>query len=159
MNYPRQVREDRGDTWHPNNLEDMPQKGEWETMRGEIIGHIPQVAHTYAIIEALYGIMNEHQVAMGESTCASKLYAAPAGQAGGKALLEASELSQIALERSKTAREAIKIMGELAMTYGFYAAAWDTTQFGPSFPMGEGGIVIYHNYSSYCTYCMRLVMK
>ena len=36
-----------------------------------------QVAHTYAMYEAGYGIMNEHQVAIGESTCASKLWAAP----------------------------------------------------------------------------------
>ena len=41
--YPKQVRTDRGYTWTPENLEDMPQKPEWEKMRGEIIGHIPQV--------------------------------------------------------------------------------------------------------------------
>jgi Peptidase family C69 len=80
--YPRQVRSDRGYTWSPENLEDMPQKAEWEKMRGEIIGHIPQVAHTYAILEGLYGIMNEFQVAIGESTCASKLWAAPKGPTG-----------------------------------------------------------------------------
>jgi hypothetical protein len=44
--------------------------------------------------------MNEYQVSIGESTCASKLYAAPIGF-GGKALLEASELSQIGLERGR----------------------------------------------------------
>ena len=60
--YPRQVREDRGVTWSPENLEDMPQKPLWQQMRGDIIGFIPQVKHTYAIIEGLYGIMNEHQV-------------------------------------------------------------------------------------------------
>lgn len=80
--YPRQVRTDRGKTWSPDNLEDMQQKPEWEKMRGEIIGHIPQVAHTYALLEGLYGIMNEFQVAIGESTCASKLWAAPKGPTG-----------------------------------------------------------------------------
>ena len=88
--YPRQVREDRGITWSPNNLEDLPQKKDWEAMRGDIIGYIPQVRHTYALVEGLYGIMNEFQVAIGESTCASKLWAPPVGS-GGKALLEASE--------------------------------------------------------------------
>ena len=135
--YPKQVREDRGETWHPDNLEDMPQRPQWEKMRGDILGYIPQVAHTYAIIEGGYGIMNEFQVAIGESTCAAKLTSAPL-IAGGKALLEAAELSQIALERSRTAREAILCMGELAMQYGFYSAAWGSV-YGPTYAMGEGG--------------------
>ncbi|RYY71572.1 hypothetical protein EON63_21605 [archaeon] len=46
-----------------------------------------QVPHTYGLYEAGYGIMNEHQVAIGESTCASKLWAAPV-IAGGKARIE-----------------------------------------------------------------------
>ena len=74
-----QVREDRGLTWHPDNLEDLPQREQWKSQRGEVIGYIPQVAHTFGIVEGGYGIMNEHQVAIGESTCASKLYAAPRG--------------------------------------------------------------------------------
>ena len=90
--YPRQVRDDRGLTWSVDNLEEIsPQKEEWLTMKDKvIIGYIPQVEHTYALVEGGYGIMNEHQVAIGESTCASRLYAKPIGQ-GGKALLEASE--------------------------------------------------------------------
>ena len=124
--YPRQVRNDRGQTWSTDNLEHMPQREEWEKMEGTgIIGYIPQVAHTYALIEGGYGIMNEYQVSIGESTCAAKLFAAPVS-AGGKALLEASELSQIGLERGRTARETISIMGELAETYGFYSAEWTT---------------------------------
>jgi dipeptidase len=136
--YPRQVRTDRGDTWDPSNLEDMPQKKEWLLNEGKlIIGEIPQVRHTYALIEGMYGIMNEHQVAIGESTCAARLWTKPVS-AGGLALLEASELSQIALERATTARDAIKIMGALAEQYGFYGADWGTTM-GADFPLGEGG--------------------
>jgi dipeptidase len=135
--YPRQVREDRGLTWSKDNLEDMPQKSEW-AKSDLVIGYIPQVSHTYALIEGMYGIMNEHQVAIGESTCAARFYAAPVSD-GGKALLEVGELSQIALERSKTAQEAIKIMGELAMKYGYYSAGWDTSKYGEAYAMGEGG--------------------
>ena len=53
--------------------------------------------HTFALIEGLYGIMNEHQVAMGESTCAAKIFNGPRGFLGSTALLEVSELSQIAV--------------------------------------------------------------
>jgi dipeptidase len=93
-----------------------------------------QVEHTFALFEAGYGIMNEHQVAIGESTCAAKLWAAPT-TAGGKAMIEARELTRIALERSRTAREAVETMGALAEKYGFYAADWS----GGDDSKGEGG--------------------
>ncbi len=78
--------------------------------------------------------MNEHQVAIGESTCASKLWALPV-TAGGKARIEVKQMSQIALERSTTAREAIKIMGDLATSLGFYGSNWS----GGEISLGEGG--------------------
>lgn len=89
---------------------------------------------TYALIEAGYGIMNEHQVAIGESTCASKLYAFPSTH-GGKARIEVSQMSEIALERTKTAADAVKLMGKLAEELGFYAADWT----GGDASKGEGG--------------------
>jgi len=140
--YPRSVRNDsRSETWSWDNLEDLPQREQWHS-QNVLLGHIPQVRHTYALIEGVYGILNEKQVAMGESTCASKLYAAPLGPSGGgkgKAMMDISELSQIAMERSSTAREAIQMMGELATTYGFYSADWDDKTFGVGNAMGEGG--------------------
>jgi dipeptidase len=81
--------------------------------------------------------MNEHQVSIGESTCSSKLWAPPVGYYGGKALLEASELSQIALERCSTARCAVQMMGDLAVQYGFYSAEYDPAD--PDNAQGEGG--------------------
>ncbi len=53
--------------------------------------------------------MNEHQVAIGETTCAAKFYGTPV-TAGGLARIEISEMSKIALERADTARMAIQIM-------------------------------------------------
>jgi hypothetical protein len=50
--YPRQVRNDRGYTWSTANLEDMPQKHLWLKQKDHpIIGYIPQVPHTYALLE------------------------------------------------------------------------------------------------------------
>jgi dipeptidase len=92
------------------------------------------VEKTYAIVEAGYGIMNEHQVAMGESTCAARYYAFPPSH-GGKARIEVREMSRIALERTTTARDAIKLMGALAVELGYYAA--DFT--GGDASKGEGG--------------------
>lgn len=60
----------------------------------------------------MYGILNEKQVGIGESTCASKLYAAPVGPSGGgkgKALFDIGELSQVALERCSSARDVVQV--------------------------------------------------
>lgn len=83
------------------------------------MGYIPEVSHTFAYFEATYGVMNEKQVGLGESTC-SGVFAALSIADGGKALLSIDQLSQIAMERASTAREAITIMGSLAEQYGFY---------------------------------------
>lgn len=82
------------------------------------LGFIPQVAHTYAYFDANYGIMNEHQVSIGE--CTDKARVDSVEPEPGKRIFYSAELSRVALERSKTAREAIKIMGELIEKYGYY---------------------------------------
>eukprot|EP01034_Spumella_vulgaris_P030165 gene30165-37332_t len=78
--------------------------------------------------------MNEHQVSIGESTCAARFWTSPS-TAGGMARIEVRSMSQIALERTTTARDAIQMMGDLAVKYGFYAADWS----GGDNSKGEGG--------------------
>jgi dipeptidase len=81
------------------------------------LGFIPQVAHTYAYFDANYGIMNEHQLSIGECTDKAKVHPEPEA---GKRIFYSAELSRVALERCKTAREAITLMGELIAKYGYY---------------------------------------
>lgn len=77
---------------------------------------------TYARTEATYGIANEFQVGIGESTCSGIFSALPIGY-GGKALLSIDELSRISLERCNTSRCAVQLMGDLATEYGFYGVS------------------------------------
>lgn len=110
--YPRLVSKYRGPQYMPvgNQTESVP------------IGWIDQVNHTYALWENDYGLINEHNLAMGESTVNSKLIGYPTtiGPAG-KCIWGIAELSRLALERCKTARCAIKTMGEAAEKGGFYS--------------------------------------
>ena len=39
-------------------------------------------------------------------------------------MIEIRQLSLLALERTKTARDAVKLMGALAEKYGYYGADW-----------------------------------
>lgn len=81
------------------------------------LGYIPQVPHTYAYFDTNYGIMNEHQLSIGECTDKAKVHPEPEA---GKRIFYSAELSRVALERCKTAREAVKLMGELIEKYGYF---------------------------------------
>jgi len=82
---------------------------EWDTQKP--LGKIPQVRHTYSVI----GNMNEHQVAIGETTFGGREELA--SQPG--AIVDYGTLIYFALQRARNAREAIKVMGELAAQYGY----------------------------------------
>jgi dipeptidase len=88
-------------------------KGPTDTERLET-GEIPQVAETYAYLNAAYPIMNEHQLAIGETTIGSRRELV--SEAG---IIDAPELYRLVLERAKTAREAIRVADELTKAYGY----------------------------------------
>ena len=88
-------------------------------------GQIPQVPETYAYLNAAYPIMNEHQLAIGETTFGGKreLYSE-------KGIIDCPELYRLVLERAKTAREAIKVADELTKKYGY-------TDYGEAFTFAD----------------------
>lgn len=93
---------------HPKGT--MRKVVEWDT--GKPLGEIPQVEKTYNVV----GNINEHQLAIGESTWGGREELA---DTTGQALIDYGSLIQIALERSKTAREAIDVMTDLVEKYGY----------------------------------------
>lgn len=106
--------------YHINQIKTWPPEtgGKWVKAleEGDTGKTIPQVPHTYSYIHGVFGYMNEHQLAMGESTigCRSKMRnPTPA------ATFDITMLTLIAMERCKTAREAIKLMGSLAEEHGY----------------------------------------
>ena len=81
---------------------------EWDT--NKFLGRIPQLSHTYSTV----GNMNEHQVAIGETT-----YGGRRELRDSTGIVDYGSLIYITLQRARTAREAIKIMGELVAEYGY----------------------------------------
>ena len=90
---------------------DMRQINEWDT--GKFLGYIPQVSRTYQRV----GNMNEHQLIIAETT-----YGGRPELEDPKGIMDYGSLIYVALERAKTAREAIEVIVELANTYGYYSS-------------------------------------
>ena len=85
---------------------------------GKIIGYIPQVEKTYAYFHTGYPQMNEHQLAIGESTLSQRdELKVEFGE--GKQIMTIEQAQLFALQRCKTAREAIKLITSLVEKYGF----------------------------------------
>lgn len=82
----------------------------WDWDGGMYRGQIAQVAHTYNVV----GNMNEWQVAIGETT-----YGGLECLWESQGIIDYGSLIYITLQRSKTAREAIKTMADLVATYGY----------------------------------------
>jgi dipeptidase len=77
-------------------------------------GEIPQVPETYKYLNAAYPIMNEHQLAIGETTTGGKRELVSS-----KGIIDAPELYRLILERARTAREAIRIADQLTKNWGY----------------------------------------
>ena len=75
-----------------------------------IRGYVPQPAHTFQVV----GYINENQVAMGETTFGGREELIDKN-----GLIDYGSLMFMALERSTSARHAIKIMADLVEEYGY----------------------------------------
>ena len=92
---------------------------EWDTNKP--LGEIPQPAHTYRVV----GNVNEWQVTIAESTWGGRHRLSDKN-----GIIDYGSLIYIALERSKTAREAIDVMTSLVSEYGYYSS-------GETFSIGD----------------------
>ena len=81
---------------------------DWDTK--EYHGEIPEAPVTYNVI----GNINEYQVSIGETT-----YGGREEMVDTTGIIDYGSLIYIALQRSKTAREAIKVMTSLVEKYGY----------------------------------------
>jgi len=108
---------------------------------GGLRGKIAQVPHTYAYV----GLMNEHQLAISETTFDGRLELQ-----NKEGLLHYWDLMRLALERARTAREAIEVMTSLVEEYGYRSTgetfsiadteeAWILEMIGPG-PGRKGAI-------------------
>ncbi len=77
-------------------------------------GEFPQVAKTYAFFNTAYPCMNEHQLAIGETSIEAR---SELRNSAGMFMIE--ELERIALERCTNARDAIRLIGKLVKEYGY----------------------------------------
>lgn len=78
-----------------------------------LIGIIPQAPVTYNVV----GFMNEFQVSMGETTFGGR-----SELADSSGIMDYAALMFFALDRAKTAREAIRIIAELVEMYGYHSS-------------------------------------
>ncbi len=80
----------------------------------KVLGKIPQVSHTFKYFNTAYPAMNEFQLMMGESTFGGKKELK-----SDRGIFQIEELQRIALQRTRTARKAIQLMGYLIKKYGY----------------------------------------
>ncbi len=87
---------------------------------GKVIGYIPQVERTFAYFHTGYSQMNEHQLSIGESTCSQRPELdVPFVEGVTKQIMTVEQAQVFALQRCRTAREALGLIGNLMERYGF----------------------------------------
>ncbi len=116
------------------------------SMQGvEVAGQIPQAPHTYRFLDTAYPCINEKRLAMGETTIGGR-----DTLRNEEGLFYIEELQRVALQRCSSARQAIRLMGNLIREYGYAdsgecltvadtAEVWIFEVFGEG-PKKKGGV-------------------
>ena len=94
---------------HPDGA--MRDIHDWDT--GKYLGQIKEAKQTYNVV----GNMNEYQVTIGETTFGGRLELVDT-----TGIMDYGSLIYVALQRSRTAKEAIKVMTDLVKEYGYYSS-------------------------------------
>ena len=94
---------------------------EWDT--GKYLGQIEQARQTYNVV----GNMNEFQLTIGETTFGGRPELVDT-----TGVIDYGSLIYLGLQRSRTAREAIKVMTELVQEYGYYSSSESFTIADPN---------------------------
>ena len=105
--------------YHINQIRTWPPSEglKWDMILKDFTGvEIPQVPHTYGYHHSVFGYMNDQQLALAESTIGNvRKLSNPTPTPA----LNLTMLTLLAMERCRTAREAIHLMGTLAEEYGY----------------------------------------
>jgi dipeptidase len=102
---------------------------------GDILGYIPQVEETYTYFHTAYSHINEHQLAIAESTTDQREGLKVTRETGGQ-IMTIEQAMIFALQRHKKARDAAKFIGELMTEYGFIPSSGDGSE---SLVVGDTG--------------------
>ncbi|MBO4984837.1 MAG: C69 family dipeptidase [Bacteroides sp.] len=94
---------------------------EWDT--GKYLGEIKQAKQTYNVI----GNINEYQLTIAETTFGGRPELVDT-----TGIIDYGSLIYITLQRSRTAREAIKVMTDLVQEYGYYSSGESFTIADPN---------------------------
>lgn len=85
---------------------------------GEILGYIPQADETFTYFQSAYSHINEYQLCIGESTTSQRLELC-VDKGEGKQIMTVEQAMIFALQRCKTAEEALTLITSLMEQYGF----------------------------------------
>ena len=94
---------------------------------GEVIGEIEQVPHTFAYFHSAYSHLNEHQLAIAESTT-SQRPELKCARGEGEQIMSVEQAMVFALQRCRLAREAVLLIGELMERHGFLSSCGDGSE-------------------------------